>query len=297
MAKRQRNVEFPTRSVLIEATFDAMLACDGSATNDEIQDHVIRILELPDNVINIMHADNAQTRLKYELRWARTYLKNFGAIENSVRGVWAIVPGFETQSGINGNEVCLAMSEKNVRTQNDIPTDSQIYPNTVIAEKDTHIEEADEPWRTELSVILHEMDPFGFERLTMRLLRECGFSKVSVTKKTGDKGIDGYGKVSLNDIVTINVAFQCKRYKGLISSAQVRDFRGSLPSGIEKGILITTGAFTNDAVKEAMDSSKNITIDLIDGEELINLLLEHEIGVTKEIRTVYTVRKTFFDEI
>lgn len=296
MAKK-RNREFPTRPTLIEATFNAMLACNGSATNDEIQDHVIRILELPDNVINIMHADNAQTKLKYELHWARTYLKNFGAIENSVRGVWAIVPGFETQRGVNGNEVCLAFRDKNGRKKSTPLTDLQAQSSANIAAKETPVEEDDEPWRAELSEILHEMDPFGFERLTMRLLRECGFSKVSVTKKTGDKGIDGYGKVSLNDIVTINVAFQCKRYKGLISSAQVRDFRGSLPSGIEKGILITTGAFTNDAVKEAMDSSKNITIDLIDGEELINLLLEHEIGVTKEIRTVYSVRKTFFDEI
>jgi restriction system protein len=77
----------------------------------------------------------------------------------------------------------------------------------------------------------------------------------------------------------------------------VRDFRGSLPSGINKGILVTTGAFTRAAKEEAMDYGKNITIDLIDGEDLINLLLEHEIGVTKEIRTVYTIRKSFFEEV
>ena len=155
----------------------------------------------------------------------------------------------------------------------------------------------DEPWRAELSKVLHEMDPYAFERLAMRLLRECGFSKVSVTKKSGDNGIDGFGKVSLNGIVTINVAFQCKRYAGLVSNSAVRDFRGSLPAGIEKGIFITTGAFSNAAVQEAMDFGKTPTIDLIDGENLINLLLEHDLGVSKEVRMVYGVNKSFFEEI
>lgn len=39
------------------------------------------------------------------------------------------------------------------------------------------------------------MDPYGFERLTQRVLRECGFSQVEVTKKSGDGGIDGTGKL------------------------------------------------------------------------------------------------------
>ena len=283
---------FPTRQSLIEATFKAMVACNGSATNEEIQEQVIDILELPDSVINEMHADNTQTRLQYELRWARTYLKKFGAIENSIRGIWSIASGFDSVTEIDGNLVCKKVRELNASIKLEQPAlDKQdIAPLQ-------QIEEDEEPWRAELSRILHTMDPYGFERLTMRLLRECGFSKVSVTKKSGDNGIDGYGKVSLNGIVTVNVAFQCKRYAGLISNAQIRDFRGSLSAGIEKGIFITTGAFSNAAVQEAMDSGKTPTIDLIDGEDLINLLLAHELGVSKEIKTVYVVHKPFFDEI
>ena len=70
---KKSNSHFPTRASLIEATFKAITGCGGSATNDEIQEHVIEILELPDHIINMMHADNTQTRLHYELRWARTY--------------------------------------------------------------------------------------------------------------------------------------------------------------------------------------------------------------------------------
>lgn len=291
MAKRKIK-DFPTRQSLIEATFKAMIACNGSATNEEIQEQVIAILELPDYVINIMHADNTQTRLQYELRWARTYLKKYGAIVNSIRGIWAIASGFESAREIDGSLVCKKVREMDLSSKTGQPTPEK----QAVAELQEH-EEDDEPWRTELSRILHTMDPYGFERLTMRLLRECGFSKVSVTKKSGDNGIDGYGKVSLNGIVTVNVAFQCKRYAGLISNAQIRDFRGSLSAGIEKGIFITTGAFSNAAVQEALDSGKTPTIDLIDGEDLINLLLEHELGVSKEVKTVFVVSKTFFDEI
>lgn len=246
----------------------------------------------------MMHADNTQTRLHYELRWARTYLKKYGAIDNSVRGVWSIASGFENKTEVDGNLVCqkvrgmdtLASSENTDVHQSEAESPASSARR---AENETD----DEPWRAELSKVLHEMDPYAFERLAMRLLRECGFSKVSVTKKSGDNGIDGFGKVSLNGIVTINVAFQCKRYAGLVSNSAVRDFRGSLPAGIEKGIFITTGAFSNAAVQEAMDFGKTPTIDLIDGENLINLLLEHDLGVSKEARMVYGVNKSFFEEI
>ena len=81
------------------------------------------------------------------------------------------------------------------------------------------------PWRQQLANVLQNMDPYGFERLSQRLLRECGFTQVSVTKKSGDGGIDGTGKLKINGIVSFNVAFQCKRYKGLVSSGDIRDFR------------------------------------------------------------------------
>lgn len=290
MSKNNQNI-FPTRATLIEATYKAIIECNGSATNDEIQEKVIQILSLSDSVVNIMHADNTQTKLQYELRWARTYLKKYGAIENSLKGVWSIVSNLEAKSEIDGNHVCRKVRELKRNT------DGSYEKNAKSSEQQNEAENDEEQWRLELSKILHEMDPFGFERLTMRLLRECGFSKLSVTKKSGDNGIDGFGKVCLNSIVTINVAFQCKRYAGLISNSQIRDFRGSLPASIEKGIFITTGAFSNAAIKEALDSGKTPTIDLIDGETLINLLIEHQLGISKEVKTEYIVNKKFFDEI
>lgn len=91
-----------------------------------------------------------------------------------------------------------------------------------------------------------------------------------------------------------NVAFQCKRYSGVVGASFVRDFRGSLTTDIEKGVLITTGTFSKSAKEEASNPGKQ-QIDLIDGEELIDKIAEYGIGV-REVKT-YEVDEDFFKSI
>lgn len=83
------------------------------------------------------------------------------------------------------------------------------------------------------------LPPDAFERLSMRLLREADFDSVRVTGGTNDKGIDGVGVYRLG-LVTFPVFFQCKRYRGPVGSAAVRDFRGAMAGRRDKGLLITT---------------------------------------------------------
>ena len=138
------------------------------------------------------------------------------------------------------------------------------------------------------------MDPYAFERLSQRLLRECGFSQVEVTKKSGDGGIDGTGKMRIGGIISFNVAFQCKRYKGLVSAGDIREFRGSLTNTIEKGVFITTGTLSRAAREEATSLAKQ-QIDLIDGEEFISKLAEYGIGL-KEVKD-YEIDEEYFNKI
>ena len=162
--------------------------------------------------------------------------------------------------------------------------------------EDTVAEVPDEvkPWRKRLYEVLVSMDPFGFERLTQRVLRECGFTQVEVTKKSGDGGIDGTGKLKINGIFSFNIAFQCKRYQGVVGAGDIRDFRGSLTTNIEKGVFITTGSFSKSAVEEASSPGKQ-QIDLIDGEEFITKLAEFGIGV-KEVKD-YEIDEEYFLKI
>ena len=80
--------------------------------------------------------------------------------------------------------------------------------------------------------------------------------------------------------------FQCKRYQGSVTAGQIRDFRGAMQGRTDKGLLITTGSFTRDAKKEATRDGAP-PIDLVDGEQLIDILKSLALGIkTKTVETV-----------
>ena len=258
-------------------------------------------LNLSDEVLDEPHLGSLnQSEVEYQLAWARTYLKNYGIIVNSARSVWSITSEYASELTVSAKEIVAFTVQKNAKKREMAKSNDKLDGKTDKPEDDIDsnddVEFPDEvkPWRQQLANVLQNMDPYGFERLSQRLLRECGFTQVSVTKKSGDGGIDGTGKLKINGIVSFNVAFQCKRYKGLVSSGDIRDFRGSLTTDIEKGIFITTGSFSKAAKDEATTPGKK-QIDLIDGEEFISKLAEYSIGV-KEVKT-YEIDEDFFAKI
>jgi restriction system protein len=139
---------------------------------------------------------------------------------------------------------------------------------------------------------LQGLPPAGFERLCQRLLREAGFQEVTVTGRTGDMGIDGHGVLEVNPFVTFKVLFQCKRYRGSVGAPDVRNFRGAMEGRADKGIIITTGSFTQDARKEARRDGTR-AIELVDGEKLVEMFEKLELGLKP--RTVFDVDEAFFD--
>lgn len=270
----------------------------GSGTNDEILNQVINDLNLPDEVADITHNGNVnQSELSYRLAWARTYLANYGAIQNSARSVWSITPDFVSVDVLDEKEVVAFVVKKNAekKSRTAIVTTPKVLPeDDEPLNDDEEFPDEIKPWKERLAGILQKMDPYGFERLTQRVLRECGFSQVEVTKKSGDGGIDGTGKLKINGIFSFNVAFQCKRYSGVVGAPDIRNFRGSLTTNIEKGLFITTGTFSKAARDEACSPGKQ-QIDLLDGEEFINKLTEYEIGVHPV--TTYAIDEDFFNKI
>ena len=144
-----------------------------------------------------------------------------------------------------------------------------------------------------LLALLKSLPPSGFERLCQRLLREAGFEQVVVTGRSGDGGIDGNGVLALNAFVSFRVLFQCKRYEGSVGPGHVRDFRGAMQGRADKGIVLTTGTFSADARREAVRDGVP-PIELVDGEKLIQLFEDLELGLTP--RTAYELNERFFDE-
>lgn len=265
------------RSASSVPTFDSMLipiiqalqALGGSGTIEEIYEQVVQLLDLSDQVLEITHGSTSQSEVEYRLAWSRTYLKKYGLLENSARGVWSLVSTSINPDNLNAREI--------VKTVREIDKKKSI--SKISDEPSETIETSDElAWQQQLHHTLLSLTPNAFERLAQRLLRESGFIQVQVTGKSGDGGIDGVGIARINGFLSFHVLFQCKRYQGAVTPSQIRDFRGAMQGRTDKGLLITTGTFTRDAVKEATRDGAP-PIDLIDGEQLVQRLKELGLGV------------------
>jgi restriction system protein len=94
----------PTYDELFNPLLEAFHRLGGSASIAEREDTVADILKLSDKEVAEIHRGN-RTKLSYRLAWARNYLKRFGVLENSSRGVWALTAkGTQTRT-LNKDDV------------------------------------------------------------------------------------------------------------------------------------------------------------------------------------------------
>ena len=86
----------PTFDALMWPALKALKAMGGSGTNEELLGKIIELENIPPEIQAIEHTDHRQSKLNYNLAWAKTYLKKVGAINNSRRGVWSITKDGES---------------------------------------------------------------------------------------------------------------------------------------------------------------------------------------------------------
>jgi restriction system protein len=266
---------------------DALKKLGGSGTVSEIEKTIIDDLKIPQDQVEFIHNEKDGSRkLDYNLRWARNYLKRVGFIQNSSRGVWALTPLGEKQSKIDQKEVVkqvrVALKENEKAALTETKEEDQTYISEIA-------------WRVELLQQIKKISPSGFERLSQRFLRELGFNNVTVTGKTGDGGIDGFGQLTIGSVVTFKIAFQCKRYDGSVPVDKIRDFRGSIIGRAEKGLLITTGTFSSQGRQEAQRDGA-LPIDLIDGDQFVEKIKDLRLGVDVVPSEEVTIQKEFFKQ-
>ena len=288
-------MEVPTFDKLLNPTLTALRRLGGSASITELVERIIEDLQPSHDVIEQPHPGKSNTtEFEYRLAWARTYLKKYGLVTNSARGVWALTPKGHDPEMVDARAVVRFVREQSRREAQGKTGFVEIdeRPRT---EPDTGEEET-ASWREALMTTLLEMPPDAFERLCQRLLRESGFIQVEVTGRSGDGGIDGHGVVRLAGLLSFPVIFQCKRYRNTISPSIVRDFRGAMVGRADKGLIITTGNFTRDASSEATRDGAP-PIDLIDGEQLVDKLKDLRLGVTTKQVEVVEVNPEWFAAI
>jgi len=263
----------------------------GSGTRKEINAEIISSMNISEKEQDET-LKNGASKLENLIHWAEIYLVKGGLIDSSNRGILSLTDKANSKDFSESDYFEIYKRVKSGFTQLGIEAKKKKFDNATIVETaDEIIEILD--FKKELLVILKQMPPSGFERLCQRLLREAGFEQVVVTGKTGDGGIDGHGLLEINPLLSFKVIFQCKRYEGSVSSGQIRDFRGAMMGRADKGIFITTGRFTGDAVKEAVRDGVP-PIELVNGDRLIGLFEKTQLGLKQ--KTIFEIDNGFFNE-
>jgi restriction system protein len=144
----------------------ALRELGGSASIPELEESVSRILGLSDDDINQIHKGN-RTKFSYNLAWARTYLKRYGLLDNSDRGVWSLSDrGIATERVVSEDVTRTVQQEDRIAREG--AADAEEEQETPEMVKDLR-------WQDEALESLKQMTPDAFERLCQRLLRESGF--------------------------------------------------------------------------------------------------------------------------
>src|SRR5580704_15818834 len=100
----------PTFDKLLNPLIKALRALGGSGSIQEIYDKVVELEGLPEAVLSQPHGENSdETEVAYRLAWARSYLKKFGLLENSKRGIWSLTAQAKDLDKVNPQEVVRAV--------------------------------------------------------------------------------------------------------------------------------------------------------------------------------------------
>jgi restriction system protein len=243
-----------------------------------------------------------QTKLDNRVSWISTYFKKTGVVEYTKRGHFKITNRGLDLLNQNLTKIDLKVlqqfpefaefrSPKNKKVKN--------HPVQILTEEsETPEESLETAYRTILNALAIEIldkvkscSPSFFERLVVELLVAMGYGGTlqdagKAVGKSGDGGIDGIIK---EDRLGLDVIYlQAKRWEGNVSRPEIQKFAGALLGNqARKGVFITTSDFT----KEANDYVKSISsnIILINGEELAELMIDYNVGVS--VATTYKIKK------
>jgi restriction system protein len=144
--------------------------------------------------------------------------------------------------------------------------------------------------KQELLEKLKGIDPYYFEKVILILLQKMGYGDFIETSKSGDGGIDGI--INEDKLGLDKIYIQAKRYDdNKVREKDIRNFIGAMSGDTTKGVFVTTSDFDKGAIQKAHDAHH--TIILIDGNKLVDLMHQYNVGV--QIKATYDI-KTLDDD-
>jgi restriction system protein len=283
----------PTAAQFMWPALQALKQLGGTGGVNDVLDGVVSSEGLSLRHQSEMLPRRNETELHHRMRWSLWMLMRRGAVQRLADGMYTAT---ELGRGIDRDGLSRLSASVFAVWDGPVADASEAVASDEPVVRLDAVISADPPWQVKLLSALQSMQPAAFERLFSLVLRGSGFTKVEVTGRSGDGGIDGSGVLRIADLLSFQVLFQCKRYKGVVGSQEIRNFRGAMVGRSDKGLFITTGAFTSDARREASRDGAP-PIDLIDGEQLCELLKKRGIGVRTELVERVEIDTAFFESV
>lgn len=271
---------------------DALRDLGDSGRPREVSSRIAKNLNLSEDILDET-LKSGGNKFHNQVAWARQYMVWEGLLDSSKHGTWKLTDkGRDTHLSENEAHSIFkkwaAIHAENRRQKNTARASDEESADLVADGKP-------DSESLELIDVLRSLSPVGFEKVCRELLRESGFENVEITGGSADGGIDGFGVLEINPFVSFKVLFQCKRYaeNNLVGRPQVGDFRNAMIGRAEKGIIITTSAFTQAAIQEANREGAP-QVELVDGIKLVEMFQRAELGVKS--RVVYDVDPRYFEK-
>jgi len=149
--------------------------------------------------------------------------------------------------------------------------------------------------KAELLEKLKNVNPYFFEKIILKLLKRMGYGDFIETTKSHDGGVDGI--INQDQLGLEKIYLQAKRYgDNKVREKDIRNFIGAMSGDTSKGVFVTTSAFDDSAIKKAL--SAHHVISLIDGQKLVQLMFDHNVGI--QVREAYEIKELdqdFFEEV
>jgi restriction system protein len=287
---------------------DAMREKGGQARPREIYDTIARRLNLSEEERTVTNK-NGYPRFENQIAWARSYLVKTGYLDSPSRGVWRLTDKGK-EAYLDGPDIDLIwqrVMEMNALAKAKIGSDEGVAQGVVFDRQPSVKDEEDEviapspqtsPYsdhRAALVTLIGSMTPAGFEDFCSELLARVGVEDVQTTRYSKDGGIDGTGRLRINEFVSQPIAFQAKKFDGSgrkVSSEEIQRFRGAIGGHIAKGIFFTTTTFSEDGRREARAPGK-VEIELVDLDRILEICETYEIGLIEQ--KILVTEPSFFE--
>ena len=266
----------------------------GQARPRDIYDVIADRMNLTEEERSARNKVSGGVRFENQIAWARSYLVLTGYLNSPSHGIWRLTNKGLT-SHLDGPDIdSIYRQAQELKTLQKAGVAEQAKPQSASSSPvPDEAEDAIAPspqtspyseHRPALIALIAVMTPDGFEEFCAELLSRVGVEDVQTTRYSKDGGIDGTGRLRINEFVTMPIAFQSKKFDGSgrkVSSEEIQRFRGAIDRNIAKGIFFTTTTFSEDAKREARGSGK-VEIELVDLDRILEICETYQIGLSEQ---------------